>query len=179
MKDDRLPVFANLLHEPARRPEEIVLERGATAHDLLRIIYSCPDLPLTMRMRAAMAALPFESPKLAMVAQVNEQGFAELLDRRLKKMEEARLIEHQSPAVEVKAPPPRIPDRRYRRIYDKERGPVSSSQLAQGMTIRVSWKSGQPATGGTRCSLEGGSLRAVAPDEPSPTTSALQPLTAL
>jgi hypothetical protein len=41
----------------------------------------------------AMASLPFEQPKLMAVAQVNEQFFAELLERRLNKIEEARLIE--------------------------------------------------------------------------------------
>jgi hypothetical protein len=40
-----------------------------------------------------MASLPFEQPKLMAVAQVNEQFFAELLERRLNKIEEARLIE--------------------------------------------------------------------------------------
>jgi hypothetical protein len=43
--------------------------------------------------RCAMASLPFEQPKLMAVAQVNEQSFAELLERGLIKIEEARLIE--------------------------------------------------------------------------------------
>src|SRR6516225_12010461 len=95
MNKSMMPAFANLLREPVRKPEEIVLGKGATAHDLLKIIYSCVDLPLTMRMRAAIAALPFETPKLQMVAQVTGEGFAELLDRRIKHMKliEAKQIE--------------------------------------------------------------------------------------
>jgi hypothetical protein len=51
---------------------------------------------------------------LQVTAQINENNLAELLDRRLRKMEE-KLIEHQRPAVEVKPPMP-IADRRFRRI---------------------------------------------------------------
>ena len=66
-------------------------------------------------MRAAIEVLPFTHPKLAVTAQISEGNLAELLDRRLKRMEEAKLIEHQPP-MEVKPPMPRIADRRYRRI---------------------------------------------------------------
>jgi hypothetical protein len=48
------------------------------------------------------------------VAQINEQGFAELLE----KVEEMRVIEHKPhPPVEVKPPLPKVGfDRRFRRI---------------------------------------------------------------
>jgi hypothetical protein len=49
-------------------------------------------------MRAAIASLPFETPKLMVSAQIDENNFAELLDRRLRKMEEAKLIEHRAAA---------------------------------------------------------------------------------
>ena len=69
-------------------------------------------------MRAAIEVLPFTHPKLAVTAQVTENDLATLLDRRLRRMEEAKLIEHapQPPAVEVKPAMPRVPDRRFRRI---------------------------------------------------------------
>jgi hypothetical protein len=97
---------------PQRRAEEIVLGKGATAHELLKIIYQCPELPLPVRMRAAIASLPFETPKLAVSYQASETDFAELLDRRIRRMEEAKLIQHQPQTVEVRPPLPRIPDRR-------------------------------------------------------------------
>jgi len=77
---------------------------------------------LTTRMRAAIAVLPFESPKLAVTAVVSEQDFATVLDRRLKRIEEMKLIEAKPTidGVEGKAAdvrlPPVVPDRRFRRI---------------------------------------------------------------
>jgi len=41
-------------------------------------------------MRAAIAVLPFESPKLAVTAMVSEQDLATVLDRRLKRIEEMK-----------------------------------------------------------------------------------------
>jgi hypothetical protein len=55
------------------------------------------------RMRAAMACLPFEVPKLSVVASINDPaGFAERLERAIERsgvrplMIEHRAIEHQS-----------------------------------------------------------------------------------
>ena len=85
----------------------------------LKAVYMNADLPLSVRMRAAMACLPHTSPRLAVTAQVNEQDFATLLDQRIKNMERinngnARTLE--APPVETKPPMPRLADRRYRRI---------------------------------------------------------------
>jgi hypothetical protein len=75
------------------------------------------DLPLSVRMRAAIEVLPFIHPKLAVTAQVTENDLATLLDRRLRRMEQAKLIEHQPPPpVEIKPPLARTVDRRFRRI---------------------------------------------------------------
>ena len=62
-----------------------------------------PALPLTTRMRAMMAAVPFESPKLIATAIVNEGSFAELLDRRLKRLAEMEQANGQE--MKVISPP--------------------------------------------------------------------------
>ena len=93
------------------------------AHALLKAVYQCQDVPLAVRMRAAMACLPFETPKLAVTAQITEQDFATLLDRRLKRIEEMKLIEANGAQVidakpqpvETKHPVARTNDRRFRR----------------------------------------------------------------
>ena len=84
----------------------------------LKGIYMNDELPLSVRMRAAIEVLPFIHPKLAVTAQVTENDLVTLLDRRIKRMEQARLIEHQpQPAIEAKPPLPKVPfDRRFRRI---------------------------------------------------------------
>jgi hypothetical protein len=92
------------------------LGKGASAHELLKIIYQCQNLPLHVRMRAAMACLPFETPKLGITYQATESDFASLLDARIKR-HQMRLIEHQpQPAVEVKIPKAHTVDRRFRRL---------------------------------------------------------------
>jgi hypothetical protein len=60
--------------------DEIELRPGASSLELLQLVYRDPELPLPVRMRAAMAALPFEHPKLAVVAQVGGSGWAERLE---------------------------------------------------------------------------------------------------
>src|SRR6516164_8013072 len=100
------------------------IDNAGNAHALLKAVYLCPDVPLPVRMRAAMACLPFETPKLAVTAQITEQDFATLLDRRLKRIEEmklleangARVIDAPPQPVETKPPLARTNDRRFRRI---------------------------------------------------------------
>jgi hypothetical protein len=73
-------------------------------------------------MRAAMACLPFEVPKLAVTAQVSENDFAAILDRRIRHLEEmknGKLIEAKPTIDGEKVDArlqPRVPDRRFRRI---------------------------------------------------------------
>jgi hypothetical protein len=112
-------MFANLFED--KKPQEIEIPADGISLDLLRAVYRNSSLPLTTRMRAAIAALPFESPKLAVTAVVSEQDFAAVLDRRLKRIEEmkANAIEAtpviDGEKVDVRLPP-RLPDRRFRRI---------------------------------------------------------------
>jgi hypothetical protein len=110
--------FPELIYE-ARREEQVTLEPNGNSLDLLRMVYRNPFLALPVRMRAAIAALPFELPKLAVTAVINEQSFAEVLERRLQNMERidngnAKMIEAKQ--VETKTPMPRLGDRRYRRV---------------------------------------------------------------
>src|SRR6516162_5702952 len=84
-------MFANLFED--KKQQEIEIPADGISLDLLRAVYRNNQLPLTTRMRAAIAALPFESPKLAVTAVVSEQDFATVLDRRLKRIEEMKLLE--------------------------------------------------------------------------------------
>src|SRR5499427_2385990 len=100
----------------------------------LKAVYMNAELPLSVRMRAAIELLPFTHPKLAVTAVVSEQDFATVLDRRLKRIEEMKLLEKKTingnavvsemtiepepqPSPPMPAPLNRIYDkRRYRRI---------------------------------------------------------------
>ena len=57
----------------------------------LKAVYMNGELPLSVRMRAAIELLPFTHPRLAVLAQVSEQSFADLLDHRLAKIAEPRM----------------------------------------------------------------------------------------
>src|SRR5262245_58922519 len=63
------------------------------ALEFLQAIYSNDELPLFTRVRVAIACLPFETPKLAVTAVVQENDFATLLDQRIKRYEQMKLIE--------------------------------------------------------------------------------------
>ena len=95
-----------------------------TAHELLKAVYRSPLIPLAVRMRAAIAAIPFEVPKLAVTAQVSENDIATLLDQRIARYQQmkllevngAKVIDAQSRPVETKPVPARTNDRRFRRF---------------------------------------------------------------
>src|SRR6516225_1865152 len=92
--------------------EEIEMLPNGIALDLLQAIYRSNEQPLHTRMRAAGMAIPYESPKLIATAIVNEGSFAELLDRRIKRMQEMKIIEAEPTAqTDAKPPFPRLPDR--------------------------------------------------------------------
>jgi len=97
------------------KQQEIEIPADGISLDLLRAVYRSNQLPLTTRMRAAIVALPHEVPK-------SEQDFATVLDRRLKRIEEMKLIEAKPTIDGVEGKPadvrlpPVVPDRRFRRM---------------------------------------------------------------
>jgi hypothetical protein len=117
---ERLARDPNLLNEPTRRPDEIDISPDAISLDLLQAIYRNPDQPLSVRIRCAVAALSHEAPKLIAQAQISEGDFATLLEQRIKRFNEAKVIEAKPQAIEHKVesrpPMPRVADKRFRRI---------------------------------------------------------------
>jgi hypothetical protein len=65
--------------------ESVVLTgTGVTPVEFLEAVYMNPDLPLTVRIKAAVEALPYVHPKLAMVATANANGdFGAMLERAI------------------------------------------------------------------------------------------------
>jgi hypothetical protein len=83
--------FPELVYEaPKKQSDNIEIGPNDISIDLLRAVYRANHLPLHTRMRAAMAALKHEVPALMATAIVNENSFAELLDRRIARMQEIK-----------------------------------------------------------------------------------------
>jgi hypothetical protein len=85
---------------------------------VLRAIYRSGSVPLSIRMRAAEATLPFERPKLAAVISTNlsEQAFGEALERARKRMDGPQTPLLKAPVTQTDlSGPPMVADRRFRR----------------------------------------------------------------
>ena len=103
--------------EGSKKSQEIGIPNDGISLDLLRAVYRNQSLALTTRMRAAIAALPHEVPKLAVTAVVADNDVATLLDRRLKRIEEMKANAIEATAViDGEKVDARLPDRRFRRI---------------------------------------------------------------
>jgi hypothetical protein len=112
----------------AQQANALQLRPDGMSIDLLRAVYRNPSIPLPVRIRCAVAALPHEVPRLAVTAMVSEQSFAELLDKRLKRMAELEAKngnpqphtinqpQIEQPLIEIPKPLSRTPDRRFRRM---------------------------------------------------------------
>jgi hypothetical protein len=105
--------------EVTQAVERFELEPNATSLKFLQTIYRSPSVPLSTRMRAAIAALQFEHPKLAVMATIDGGDFGERLENAVKRSSE---VIEAVPAIEAKpttdpALKPMIPDRRYRRGF--------------------------------------------------------------
>jgi hypothetical protein len=80
----------------------MLVEVPANALEYLQSIYRNPSEPDGRRMRAAMAALPFETPKLAVTTNLSNENFAAMLDRAiLRSQGNGRNI----PQIELSAEP--------------------------------------------------------------------------
>jgi hypothetical protein len=73
-------------------------EEGITSLRFLQAIYRNPEVPLPVRMRAAMAAIPFEQPKLAVTAIVEAGDFADQLEQAI---ERSRRVMIEGPIIEA------------------------------------------------------------------------------
>jgi hypothetical protein len=103
----------------AQQANALQLRPDAMSIDLLRAVYRNPSIPLPVRIRCAVAALPHEVPRLAVTALVNEQSFAELLERRLKHMAKIENGKPHQPTIEHQPqsrPLATTNDRRFRRM---------------------------------------------------------------
>src|SRR6266700_3375507 len=103
------------IEEAQERAERITPRPRAL--EFLQAIYQNEGVPLSIRMRAAIEALPFETPKLSATAIIPGEGdFTKRLEQAIARSR-LKLIEHIPEATpNVDHPPaPAVPDRRFRR----------------------------------------------------------------
>jgi hypothetical protein len=94
MEEVRALTPAELLEERQRRFDQINGDEPTPrcALDYLQRLYKNPLLPLPTRMRAAALAIPFETPRLTAVANVDVSAFADRLEKAILRSG-VRLIE--------------------------------------------------------------------------------------
>jgi hypothetical protein len=78
------------------------MDDDVTSLEFLRKVYRNNDLPLSVRMRAAALAIPFEAPKLAATAYIAEDDFAARLELAIARSA-VKVIEHRA------EPEPQLP----------------------------------------------------------------------
>jgi hypothetical protein len=87
------------LSEMLELEPEVDLPTDASSLDFLQAVYRDNAQPISRRMRAAIAALPFEHPKLAVVATMTGgRDFAAQLEAAIKRS--GKLIEGRAIALE-------------------------------------------------------------------------------
>ncbi len=96
------------------RPEVEVMDdlapdmQGDDSLALLQAIYRSADQPMHRRMRAAIAALPHERPKFAVIASAGTRDFAAQLEAARKRSGRPLMIvaSEAEPAPAIEAQPP-------------------------------------------------------------------------
>ena len=82
--------------------DAVEVAANATPLDFLEAVYRSPAQPMPRRIRAAVEALPFVHPKLAVTALIDGEGLAARLERAIARS--GKVIEHGEPlAVEHQA----------------------------------------------------------------------------
>ena len=102
-----LPPFAEL-GEACEALREALPDEGPPAQSslaLLQTVYRDASLPLPTRMRAAIATLPFEYPKLSVSASVNNRGFGRHLEGAIAASGKAVVIDAK-PVRDAEPPTP-------------------------------------------------------------------------
>jgi len=126
---NEMPSFADPANLEPKTDVAIELEPNATSLTLLQKIYRSSAVALSTRMRAAIAAIQFEHPKLAVTATVEAGDFADQLEQAIersrrvmieaKPMIDANVSSEANVSSDTKRPSigvkPMIPDRRFRR----------------------------------------------------------------
>ena len=111
MGKDWTPDFIRITPRNVEEDDPLKLGPDALSLEGLQAVYRNPALPLTTRIRAMMAALPFETPKLAVTAVISENDFAARLDKAIERSN-GKLIEAKPSAYgDLDAKPSRTPDR--------------------------------------------------------------------
>jgi hypothetical protein len=104
-----MPVFGDPANLVEREEEPDGAAEPASALDYLQDVYRGRRVAEHSRMRAAMAALPFESPKLAVTTNLTNERFAVLLEKAVLRSKAPLVIDHQPTERPLpEAPPPGI-----------------------------------------------------------------------